>query len=82
MQVRDTVLALEDAGALQLDLLGSEALEQQAALAEEDGDDVELELVQHAAARASRVTPAPWTSTFLSPAASFALAIAVVTSST
>ena len=38
MQVRDTVLALEDAGALQLDLLGSEALEQQAALAEEDGD--------------------------------------------
>ena len=48
MQVRDTVLALQDAGALQLDLLGSEALEQQAALAEEDGDDVELELVQHA----------------------------------
>src|SRR6266545_845910 len=48
MQVRDTVLALEDAGGLQLDLLGSEALEQQAALAEEDGDDVELELVQHA----------------------------------
>src|SRR6266511_2680711 len=47
MQVADTILALEDAGGLQLDLLGSEALEQPTALAEEDGNDVELELLQH-----------------------------------
>ena len=48
MQVRDTVLALEDAGAQQLDLLGSGPIEQPAALAEDDQDDVELKLVQHA----------------------------------
>jgi hypothetical protein len=35
----DTVLPLEDPGALQLDLLGSEALEQTAPLAEPDRDD-------------------------------------------
>jgi hypothetical protein len=44
----DTVLALEDPGALQLDLLGSEAFEQTASLAEEHRDDVELDLVEDA----------------------------------
>ncbi len=42
----DTALALEDPGALQLDLLRSEALEQAAPLAEEHRDDMELELVE------------------------------------
>ena len=44
----DVALALEDAGALHLDLFGSEAFEQTAALAEEHRDDMELELVEDA----------------------------------
>src|SRR5919109_1861101 len=46
VHVGDTALALEDPGALELDLLGSEALEQTAPLAEEHGDDMELHLVE------------------------------------
>ena len=46
MHVGDTALPLEDPGALKLDLLGSEALEQTTPLAEEDRDDVELDLVE------------------------------------
>src|SRR4029450_10135728 len=48
VHVGDTVLPLEDPGALQLDLLGSEALEQTAPLAEEHRNDMELELVEDA----------------------------------
>ena len=48
VHVGDTALALEDPGALQLDLLGGEALEETAPLAEEHRDDVELELVEDA----------------------------------
>src|SRR6266566_1157607 len=48
VHVGDTVLPLEDAGALELDLLGSEALEQTAPLAEEHRDDMKLELVEDA----------------------------------
>ena len=48
MHVGDAALPLEDPGALQLDLLGSEALEQTAPLAEEHRDDMELELVEDA----------------------------------
>ena len=44
----DAALPLEDPGALQLDLLGSEALEQSAPLAEEHRDNMELELVEDA----------------------------------
>jgi hypothetical protein len=46
--VGDTALAPEDPGGLQLDLLGSEALEQTAPLAEEHRDEMELELVEDA----------------------------------
>jgi hypothetical protein len=46
--VGDTVLPLEDPGALQLDLLGSETLEQTAPLAEEHRDEMDLELVEEA----------------------------------
>ena len=46
--VGDAVLALEDPRALQLDVLGAEALEEPAPLAEEDRDDVKLELVEDA----------------------------------
>jgi hypothetical protein len=48
VHVGDAALALEDADALHLDLLGSEAFEQTAALAEEHRDDMELELVEDA----------------------------------
>jgi hypothetical protein len=48
VHVRDTALPLEDPGALQLDLLGSEALEQTAPLAEEHRDQMDLELVEYA----------------------------------
>src|SRR6266508_831733 len=48
VQVGDTALPLKDPGALQLDLLGGEALEQTAPLAEEHRDDMELELVENA----------------------------------
>src|SRR5215203_1614601 len=48
VHVGDAVLPLEDPGALQLDLLGSEALEQTAPLAEEHRDDMELDLVEDA----------------------------------
>jgi hypothetical protein len=48
VQVGDTGLPVEDAGALQLDLLGGEALEQPAPLAEEHRDHMELELVEDA----------------------------------
>ena len=42
----DAVLAFAHAGALELDLLRVEVVEQPAALAEQHRDDVELELVE------------------------------------
>ena len=48
MQVGDAPVADEDAGALELDLLGGESLEQAPARSEEHRDDVELELVEDA----------------------------------
>ncbi len=48
VHVGDSVLPFEDPGALQLDLRGSEALEQSAPLAEEHRDDVKLDLVEGA----------------------------------
>ena len=47
----DTALSLEDSGALQLDVLGSEALEQTAPLAEENRYDMKLKLVEHAGSK-------------------------------
>jgi hypothetical protein len=44
-------ISVEDPGALQLDLVGSEALEETEPLAEEPRDDIRLELVKDAAAR-------------------------------
>jgi hypothetical protein len=43
VHVGDTVLPLEDPGALKLDLFGIEVVEQSATLAEEHRDDMELE---------------------------------------
>src|SRR5215218_7302158 len=48
VHVGDAALPLEDPGALQLDLLGSEALEQTAPLAEEHRDEMDFELVEDA----------------------------------
>ena len=82
MQVGDTALALEDPRALQLDLRSGQAVEQAAPLAEEHRETWSSSSSSTPAASASRAIPAPWTSTFLSPAASVARVIAVVTSST
>jgi hypothetical protein len=51
VHVGDTALSLADPGALQLDVLGSEAVEQTAPLAEEHWDDMKLELVEHAGSK-------------------------------
>src|SRR5262245_56013399 len=48
VHVRDAALAFEDPRALELDLLGGEAIEQTAALAKEHGDHVELKLIEYA----------------------------------
>lgn len=63
-------------GALQLDVLGTALVEETAPLAEEHRDEMDLELVEDAAASASCAIPTPWTSTFLSPAARLASVIA------
>jgi len=81
VQVGDAV-ALEHAGVLELDVLWSEIVEEPAPLAEEHGNEMDLELVQQAAASASCAVAAPWTSTFRSPAARLASVIAMVTSLT
>jgi hypothetical protein len=82
VQVGDAVLALEGSGALEFDVPGREVVEEPAPLAEEHRDEVNLELIEDAAARASCAVPAPWTSTSWSPAASFACVMTAVTSST
>src|SRR5215207_2917098 len=48
MHVSDTALPLEDPGALQLDVLGTEVVEETAPLAEEHRDEMDLELVENA----------------------------------
>ena len=82
VQMGDACVSLEDPSALQLDLLGSKAFEQASALAEEHRNDVEFDSSRTPAASANCAVPAPWTSTFLSPAASLARVIAVLTSFT
>jgi hypothetical protein len=48
VQVGDTGLPFEDPGALQLDVLGTEMVEETAPLAQERRDDMEFELVEDA----------------------------------
>src|SRR6266700_4044934 len=48
VHVRDTTLPLEDPDAFQFDVLRPKTFEQTAAFAEEHGDDIELDLVEHA----------------------------------
>ena len=60
MHVGDTVLPLEDPGELQLDVLGSEVVEEAAPLAEEHRDEMDLELVEDAGSeRELCAVPAP-----------------------
>ena len=73
MQVGDAALALEHAGALQLVGRRAEVLEQPDAVAQQHGDQVDLELVEQAGSAGARwVMLEPCTMTFLSPAACFA----------
>jgi hypothetical protein len=81
VQVRDTV-GFEHTGALQLDVLGSEVVEETAPLAEEHRDEMDLELVEDA--RRERELRRPGAVDEHVPAARVRLAsfIAVVTSAT
>ena len=67
----------EDPGALQLDVLGTEVVEETAALAEEHLDEVDLDLVEEASTECEPRGCGAGTSTFLSPAACLAWIIAV-----
>lgn len=69
-------------GEFQLDVLRRHVLEQPAPLPEQHRNQMDVQLVQRTGASASRVVTAPCTSTSLSPAASFALCTASVTSLT
>ncbi len=80
MHVGDAALPLKDSGALQLDLLGSEALEQSAPLAEEHRDNMELELVEDAGGKCQLRDCGAVDQDVLVAAASLARVIAVVTS--
>ena len=82
MHVGDTALALEDPGALQLDLLGSKVLEQTASLAEEHRDDMELELVEDAGGKSELGDSGPVDEHVLVARGLLGSVIAVVTSST
>jgi hypothetical protein len=58
--VGDTVLPLEDPSALQLDVLGSEVVEEAAPLAEEHRDEMDLELVAGLAGMESTAPTEPF----------------------
>jgi hypothetical protein len=81
VHVGDT-LPLEDPGALELDVLGTEVGEETAPLARSTGMRWISSSSRTPAASASCAVAAPWTSTFLSPAARLASDIAVLTSFT
>ena len=82
MHVGDAGLPVEDPGALQLDVLGTEVVKETAPLAEEHRMRWISSSSRTPAASPSCAVPAPWTSTFLSPAARLASNIAVLTSFT
>ena len=82
VHVRDAALSLEDPGALQLDLLGGEALEQTAPLAEQHRDDVELELVEDTGGKSELCGSGAMDEHVLVTADCLARVIAVVTSCT
>jgi hypothetical protein len=81
VQVGDTV-PLERPGALELDVLGTEVVEETAALAEEHRDEMDLELVEDAAGERELCRPGAVDKHVLSPAARLASVIAVPTSFT
>ncbi len=74
--------AVDDAGQIELDMPGAEVLEEPPALAQEDRDEVDLQLVEHSGAQAQLREIGPvWTSTSASPAACLAWRIALFTPS-
>ena len=78
----DAVAEVRDAGRvddpreLELDVVGAEVVEQPPALAEQHGDHVELDLVEHAGAERLCAASAPCIITSRSPAAALACAAA------
>lgn len=79
-KVGDAAFSFENSDALQFALFDAEVLEQAAALAEQDGDQVDLEFVEDPCGEGALRVPAPWTSTFLSPAVCLASRMAASTS--
>ena len=82
MRVGDTALPLEDPGALQLDVLGSEVVEEAAPLAEEHRDEMDLELVEDAGSERELRGCGAVDQHVLVAAARLASVIAVLTSGT
>ena len=81
MHVGDTV-PLEDPGALQLDVLGSEVVEETAPLAEEHRDEMDLELIEEAGSERELRNCSAVDQDVLVARTRLASVIAVVTSST
>lgn len=70
--VVDATVSFENSDPLQLALLDAEVFKQASSIAEQDRHQVDLELVEDPEVRARWAMLAPWTSTFLSPAACLA----------
>jgi hypothetical protein len=77
MQVSDA-RSVDDARQLEL---GADVLEQPSPLTQEDGDEVDLQFVEHPARRQDCASSAPWTRRFASPDACVAWRIALSTPS-
>jgi hypothetical protein len=60
VHVRDAILPLADAGALELDVLWTALLQEAALLADEDPNEMELELVEDAGGTPRRLPHRPW----------------------
>ncbi len=68
-KVGHATFSLENSDLLQLALFGAEVLEQRPPFAEQDRDQVDLELVEEPSGECALRDARPWTSTFLPPAA-------------
>ena len=69
----DTAFALEHSDPVERSLLDAEMFEEPPPFTDQDQNEVDLEFVQEPLVMARwTMTPAPWTSTFLSPAACLA----------
>ena len=73
--------SVDDTRGFEVDVVGPEVVEQPDAGAEQDGDEVDLDLVEEAGPQALLGTAAPMRPTSLSPATALACAMALSTPS-